>query len=89
MTMLQQTLQIAPKHVRSGNRAWRKLKANKSAVVGLVIIVFFVSIAVIAPLLPIAFVHDGVTVLTVSALVMLPEINNMKTNSRTIPVLRR
>jgi peptide/nickel transport system permease protein len=54
MTMLQQTLQIAPQHVHSGNRAWRKLKANKSAVVGLVIIVFFVTLAVIAPLLPIA-----------------------------------
>ncbi|RCW82190.1 ABC transporter permease [Phyllobacterium bourgognense] len=54
MTMLQQTLQTAPKHMRSGNRAWRKLKANKSAVVGLVIIVFFVTLAVIAPLLPIA-----------------------------------
>ena len=54
MTMLQQTLQIAPQHVRSGNRAWRKLKANKSAVVGLVIIIFFVALAVIAPLLPIA-----------------------------------
>jgi peptide/nickel transport system permease protein len=54
MTMLQQTLQIAPQHVRSGNRAWRKLKANKSAVVGLVIIIFFVTLAVIAPLLPIA-----------------------------------
>ncbi|UXN58862.1 ABC transporter permease [Phyllobacterium zundukense] len=54
MTMLQQTLQIAPQNVRSGNRAWRKLKANKSAVVGLVIIIFFVTLAVIAPLLPIA-----------------------------------
>lgn len=54
MTMLQQTLQIAPQHMRSGNRAWRKLKANKSAVVGLVIIIFFVTLAVIAPLLPIA-----------------------------------
>jgi peptide/nickel transport system permease protein len=54
MTMLQQTLQIAPQHVRSGNRAWRKLKANKSAVVGLVIIISFVTLAVIAPLLPIA-----------------------------------
>jgi peptide/nickel transport system permease protein len=54
MTMLQQTLQIAPQHVRSGNRAWRKLKANKSAVVGLVIITFFVTLAVLAPLLPIA-----------------------------------
>ncbi|HMF67511.1 MAG TPA: ABC transporter permease [Phyllobacterium sp.] len=54
MTMLQQTIQIAPQHVRSGNRAWRKLKANKSAVVGLVIIVFFVTLAAIAPLLPIA-----------------------------------
>lgn len=54
MTMLQQTMQIAPQHLRSGNRAWRKLKANKSAVIGLVIIAFFVSLAMVAPLLPIA-----------------------------------
>ncbi|CAN7263979.1 ABC transporter permease [Phyllobacterium sp. LjRoot231] len=53
MTMLQQTMQIAPQSVRS-SRAWRKLKANKSAVVGLVIIAFFVTLAVVAPLLPIA-----------------------------------
>ena len=37
---------------RSPNRAWRKLKANKGALVGLAIIVFFTILAIIAPLLP-------------------------------------
>lgn len=36
------------------SRAWQKLKRNKSAVVGLVIISCFVTIAALAPLLPIA-----------------------------------
>ena len=39
---------------RSGNRAWKKLRANKSAFVGFLLVVFFVSIAVLAPVLPIA-----------------------------------
>ena len=39
---------------RSPSRAWRKLKANKGAVVGLAIIVFFTLLAISAPLLPIA-----------------------------------
>lgn len=38
---------------RSPNRAWRKLKANKGALVGLCIIAFFTILAIIAPLLPI------------------------------------
>jgi peptide/nickel transport system permease protein len=38
---------------RSPSRAWRKLKANKGALVGLVIIAFFTLLAVLAPLLPI------------------------------------
>lgn len=38
----------------SGNRAWRKLKANRSALVGLAIILFFALLALSAPLLPIA-----------------------------------
>ncbi len=37
---------------RSPNRAWRKLKANKGALVGLAIIAFFTILAIIAPLLP-------------------------------------
>jgi peptide/nickel transport system permease protein len=39
---------------KSGNRAWRKLKANRSALVGLCIILFFAILALSAPLLPIA-----------------------------------
>lgn len=40
--------------IRTENRAWKKLKANKSALVGFVIVAFFVFIAAAAPLLPIA-----------------------------------
>ncbi len=39
---------------RAPNRAWRKLKANKGALVGLGIIFFFTALAALAPLLPIA-----------------------------------
>ncbi|BCH66531.1 peptide ABC transporter permease [Agrobacterium vitis] len=42
----------APSH-QSG-RGWRKLKANKAALVGLGIILFFLVVALLAPLLPIA-----------------------------------
>jgi peptide/nickel transport system permease protein len=38
---------------RSTNRAWRKLKANKAALVGLGIVGFFVILAILAPVLPI------------------------------------
>ncbi|WP_321345787.1 ABC transporter permease [Breoghania sp.] len=38
---------------RSGNRAWKKLKRNRSALVGLVLVSFFVLIALAAPLLPV------------------------------------
>ena len=38
---------------RAPNRAWRKLKANKGALVGLAIILFFAALALLAPLLPI------------------------------------
>lgn len=51
MTM-QQAVQIAPQQTYSGNRAWKKLKANKSAIVGLVIVAFFAILALFAPLLP-------------------------------------
>jgi peptide/nickel transport system permease protein len=37
---------------RAENRAWKKMKRNRSAVVGLCIVAFFVILAVIAPLLP-------------------------------------
>ncbi|MBA8880072.1 ABC transporter permease [Phyllobacterium myrsinacearum] len=53
MTM-PQTMPIAPRQSRSNNRAWRKLKANKSALAGLLIISFFLILAISAPLLPIA-----------------------------------
>lgn len=39
---------------RAQSRAWRKLKANKAALVGLLIILFFTLLAFAAPLLPIA-----------------------------------
>ncbi|MGV8935616.1 MAG: ABC transporter permease [Allorhizobium sp.] len=52
MTMTETVIaDVAP---RQSNRAWRKLKANKSALVGLSIILFFTILAVSAPLLPIA-----------------------------------
>lgn len=53
MTM-QQTIPAAPRQSRSSNRAWKKLKANKSALAGLLIISIFLILAVAAPLLPIA-----------------------------------
>nr|WP_299506237.1 ABC transporter permease [uncultured Rhizobium sp.] len=53
MTALQQTAGVATPP-KSSNRAWRKLKANRSALVGLCIILFFVLLALSAPLLPIA-----------------------------------
>lgn len=53
MTTLQQTAAVATPP-KSGNRAWRKLKANRSALVGLCIILFFALLALSAPLLPIA-----------------------------------
>lgn len=53
MTMLQQTMRMSPR-VRSGSRAWKKLKANKGALVGLAIIAFFTTLAIAAPMLPLA-----------------------------------
>ena len=38
---------------RTGNRAWKKLKRNRSALVGLVLVAFFIIIALAAPLLPV------------------------------------
>jgi peptide/nickel transport system permease protein len=53
MTM-QQAIPASPQQSRSGNRAWKKLKANRSALAGLLIISVFLVLAVTAPLLPIA-----------------------------------
>ncbi len=53
MTM-QQAIPAVPQQSRSGNRAWKKLKANRSALAGLLIISVFLVLAVTAPLLPIA-----------------------------------
>ncbi|OSN07435.1 ABC transporter permease [Lonsdalea iberica] len=40
--------------VVTGNRAWKKMKRNRSSIAGLIIIVFFTLLAVLAPLLPLA-----------------------------------
>ncbi|MBN9672264.1 ABC transporter permease [Roseibium aggregatum] len=40
--------------VRPENRAWKKLKTNRSALFGFVIVIFFIGIAAAAPILPIA-----------------------------------
>ena len=39
---------------RSGNRAWRKFRSNRAALVGFGFVGFFVLLAVLAPILPIA-----------------------------------
>ncbi len=52
MTAFDQTAVQAP--ARSGNRAWRKLKTNSNALVGLAIIMVFSLLAIAAPLLPVA-----------------------------------
>ena len=39
---------------RTRNRSWAKLKSNRSALFGFVIVFFFVAVAVLAPVLPIA-----------------------------------
>ncbi len=53
MTTLDQFRIPAASAQRPSNRAWRKLKANKGALVGLFIIAFFAVLAIAAPLLPI------------------------------------
>lgn len=52
MTAIDQ-VSLAAGEQRSPSRAWRKLKANKGAIVGLGIVAFFVLLALIAPILPI------------------------------------
>ena len=53
MTSIDQVNLLAVEQ-RSPSRAWRKLKANKAALVGLGIVAFFALLAVAAPILPIA-----------------------------------
>lgn len=53
MSTIVQTAAAAPSAKRAPNRAWRKLKANKGALVGLAIILFFPALAMLAPILPI------------------------------------
>ncbi|OSM96859.1 ABC transporter permease [Lonsdalea populi] len=50
---LTEPVAAAPQAV-SGNRAWKKMKRNRSSIAGLIIIVFFTLLAVLAPLLPLA-----------------------------------
>jgi peptide/nickel transport system permease protein len=51
MTTVDQATPVAAK--REQSRAWRKMKRNRSALVGLCIVAFFAILAIIAPLLPI------------------------------------
>jgi peptide/nickel transport system permease protein len=53
MTTLDQVDLPSAAEQRSPSRAWRKLKANKAALVGLGIVAFFTLLAVVAPILPI------------------------------------
>ncbi len=50
MTALSDPLTVAPK---APSRFWRKMRASKSAILGAVIVIFFVTIAIAAPLLPV------------------------------------
>jgi peptide/nickel transport system permease protein len=52
MTAIDQTVPVPVK--RQESRAWKKMKRNKSALVGLVIVLFFSILAAAAPILPIA-----------------------------------
>jgi peptide/nickel transport system permease protein len=52
MTAIEQTVPVPVK--RQESRAWKKMKRNKSALVGLVIVLFFSILAAAAPILPIA-----------------------------------
>jgi peptide/nickel transport system permease protein len=51
MTIVEQVAPIPAK--RAENRAWRKMKRNRSALAGLCIVMFFAILALAAPLLPI------------------------------------
>jgi peptide/nickel transport system permease protein len=54
MTAIDQTVNTAAAMTKpEGSRAWRKLRASRSAIAGLIIIGFFAILALAAPLLPI------------------------------------
>lgn len=53
MSAVTATAETAEEAVRPENRAWKKLKTNKSALFGFVIVFFFIAIAAAAPILPI------------------------------------
>ncbi len=52
MTVLDQNLSVPV--TRQESRAWKKMKRNKSALVGMIIVLFFAVLAIAAPILPIA-----------------------------------
>ncbi|CAD0214521.1 diguanylate cyclase [Agrobacterium tumefaciens] len=52
MTVLDQNLSVPA--ARQESRAWKKMKRNKSALAGLIIVLFFAVLAIAAPILPIA-----------------------------------
>ncbi len=52
MTVLDQNLSVPA--TRQESRAWKKMKRNKSALVGMIIVLFFAVLAIAAPILPIA-----------------------------------
>ncbi|KQQ37228.1 diguanylate cyclase [Rhizobium sp. Leaf306] len=52
MTAIEQTAPIAKPRQKS--RGWRKMRANRGSMVGMVIIAFFAILAIAAPILPIA-----------------------------------
>ncbi|NRG17556.1 ABC transporter permease [Rhizobiales bacterium] len=54
MSAVISTVEPAEETVRPESRAWKKLKASKSALLGFAIVAFFIGIAVAAPILPIA-----------------------------------
>lgn len=53
MSVSAQAVPVAKTPLR-GNRAWKKMKRNRSAIAGLIIIAFFTLLAIAAPLLPLA-----------------------------------
>jgi peptide/nickel transport system permease protein len=52
MTAINSTIPVPAK--RQQSRAWKKMKRNRSALAGLIIVLFFAILAVTAPILPIA-----------------------------------
>ncbi|WP_312402617.1 ABC transporter permease [Rhizobium sp.] len=52
MTVINSTIPVPAK--RQQSRAWKKMKRNRSALAGLIIVLFFAILAIAAPILPIA-----------------------------------